>query len=346
MNHTILKNLIILCFLIPLFLSVIQSVAQEDPGQSVQGDVFTARPAMRKVKLTGYTRARHVTDIVSEEGGRCAGVAVDIGDAVGTDGVFAVLDKTFIDLAIDKNRVDQERLKNRIAYHAKEVSRYEKLVERETAAQSTLDELRNKMDQCEFELKALKIEDVRLKERRKRHLILVQAGWIITERAVEPGEWVQAGRLLGKAGDFSTLLVPFSLSPEEFNALEKLNGAPELRFSDEGKTGVTLRASVERVSPAFDPQTRKISVDLAVNKGLFRMRGGLRAELTLELPDPSGAVLVPTSALSERYEEFWLTRADGEQVRVVLLGHSPSETSRVHSPEVKAGDIFKVSQGR
>lgn len=301
---------------------------------------------MREVRLIGYTRARHVMDIVSEEAGRCSRVAADIGDVVGKDGVFAALDNTYIDLAIDKNRVDQERLKNMIAYRAKEVRRCEKLVERETAAEATLDELRNKLDQSEFELDALKVEEANLKERRTRHLVRVPPGWTVIERRVEPGEWVSVGKCVGKVGDFQTLLVPFSLSPEEFNALGELKGTTELRFADEDENGLTLKASVERISPAFDPQTRKISVDLAVRRGLPHMRGGLRAELILELPDASGAVVVSTSALSERYEEFWLTRPNGEQVRVVLLSHGPQNTSRVRSPEVKAGDTFRLRPGQ
>jgi len=285
-------------------------------------------------------------DIVSEEAGRCSRVAADIGDVVGKDGVFAALDNTYIDLAIDKNRVDQERLKNMIAYRAKEVRRCEKLVERETAAEATLDELRNKLDQSEFELDALKVEEANLKERRTRHLVRVPPGWTVIERRVEPGEWVSVGKCVGKVGDFQTLLVPFSLSPEEFNALGELKGTTELRFADEDENGLTLKASVERISPAFDPQTRKISVDLAVRRGLPHMRGGLRAELILELPDASGTVVVSTSALSERYEEFWLTRPNGEQVRVVLLSHGPQNTSRVRSPEVKAGDTFRLRPGQ
>jgi multidrug resistance efflux pump len=120
-------------------------------------------------------------DILSEEGGRCTRVAADIGDTIGKDGVFAMLDKTFIDLAIAENRVDQGRVENRIAYYAKEVRRYERLVGRKTAAQSTLDELRNKLDQSEFELQALKVEEANLKERRERHLIRVPPGWTSTE---------------------------------------------------------------------------------------------------------------------------------------------------------------------
>ena len=319
------------------------SVAGESRAKSIPPDkVFSAQPAMRQVALTGYTRARRMVDIVSEEAGRCVKVAADIGDVIGKDGVFAVLDKTYINLAIEKNQVDQKRLKKTIAYNAKEVRRYTQLVSRDTAAQSKLDELQNRLDQSEFQLQALRVEEANLRERRERHVITIPAGWNLVEREVEPGEWVSVGRHLGKAGDYRTLLVPFSLSPEELAALKKLEYGPSLHFPEEGKNGATLKAKVERISPAFDPATRKTTVDLAVSQGLYENRGGLRAQLILMIPDASGAVLVPSSAVSERYEEFWLTRENGQLVRVVLLDRGPNNTSRVRSPEIKPGDKFQV----
>ena len=342
MNRVSQWIFVFLSLLSTLVFAPFLQATEEGKGPRVQGEIFAALPAAREITLTGYTRARHIMLMVSEEAGRCARVLADVGDEIGEEGVFAILDRTFIDLAIEKNRVEQRRLENMIAYYSKEVGRYQELVGRETAAESTLDGFRNKADQSRFQLQALKVEEANLKERRMRYLIRVPAAWKVVERAAEPGEWISVGRQLGKAGDFRTLLVPFSLSPQEYNALKHLEGSPELRFPDEGNGGLTVRAVVERTSPAFDPQTRKISVDLAVRKGLPHMRGGLRSELTLNLPDPSGAVIVPSSAVSERYDEFWLTRADGEQVRVILLGYGPGSTSRVRSPEVKPGDKFKV----
>jgi hypothetical protein len=103
-----------------------------------------------------------------------------------------------------------------------------------------------------------------------------------------------------------------------------------------------VEASIERLSSAFDPQTRKIQVDLLVQKGLPRMRGGLQAELPLIVKDPSGAVLVPAPAVQHRYDEYWLTRDTGEQVTVVLLGEGPKATLRVRSESVKPGDTFRI----
>jgi RND family efflux transporter MFP subunit len=329
--------------LTPLFvLLAVDTFAQDTPDSSVQDGVFVAKPAMRQVRLIGYTRARRILDIVSEESGRCIKVTADVGDRIAKDGLFAVLDTTFIDLAIKKNQVDQKRLQNLITFYGKDVKRFQELVESETAAQSKLDNIQNKMDQAQFEIQNLKVEEAELRERRARHLIKIPEGWTVTERAVEPGEWVSVGKHLGKAGDFRTLLVPFSLSPAEYNTMKKQNGTVELFFPDENEVGRKLEASVERVSLAFDPETRKINIDLAVREGLSDQRGGLRAELTLMIPDPSGAVLVPASAVLERYEEFWLTRANGERIRVVFLGNGPQGTSRVRGEEVRPGDKFKV----
>jgi len=336
------RLIVLLSILIFLFFSTPLWAADSSGKPRGPGEIFAAKPAMREVTLTGYTRARHVLDIVSEEDGRCIKVKADVGNTIEKDGIFCVLDTTFVDLAIKKNSVDQKRLMKNIAYYGKEVRRYEQLLARESVAQSKLDALQNTLDQSEFELQALKTEEASLEERRERHVVRVPSGWTITERNAEPGEWIPAGTHLGKAGDFRKLLVPFSLSPEEYRALGELHGSPALRFPGEGEKGITLEAEVERISPAFDPQTRKMGVDLSVRKGLSQMRGGLRAVLTLEVPDGSGAVLVPTSALSERYEEFWLTRENGEQVRVVLLDHGSDSTSRVRSAEVRPGDRFKV----
>ena len=342
MKTTALHKIIIFSVAIVTVLQSVEALNSEIVQPSAPGDVVVAKPAMHRVTLTGYTRARYVMDIVSEEAGRCLKVTADVGDKIGKDGLFAVLDTTFIDLTLKKNQVDQERLTNMIAFHAKEVGRFEKLVERETAAQSRLDEIQNKLDQAEFQIKMLKVQETELKERRSRHYIKIPQGWSVIQRDVETGEWVSVGKNLGKAGDFRTLLVPFALSPEEYRTLKTIKQPIELFLPGEGQKTISLKASVARISPAFDPETRKINVELAVTQMLSENRGGLRVELILEMPDPSGAVLIPAVAVAERYEEFWLTRANGEKIRVLFLGDGPDNTYRVRAAKLNPGDKFRV----
>jgi multidrug efflux pump subunit AcrA (membrane-fusion protein) len=164
----------------------------------------------------------------------------------------------------------------------------------------------------------------------------------VIERHVEPGQWLNIGTPVVTLGDYSRLIVPFALNNAEFTVLERQAGDLKLRLPDRGGE---VTAQIEHVSPAFDPVSRKIQVELAIEQPMQQPRGGIRAELRLELPASSGAVLLPRAALSERYEQHWLTRVDGEQLKVVYLGSASGiegDWVRVVSPEVKPGDRFRL----
>ncbi len=324
-----------------VLLTLVFSLVSVAGAATVAGKaVSVARAASRRETLTGYTRARRVLNVVSEEAGRCVRVTADVGDPVPADGVFAVLDSTFIDLSLERNRVARKRLENLIAYLNKDVDRYMELVGHAAAAQATLDALENKKDQAAFDLQSLRVEKRDLEERRARHRIKAPGGWLVIERRVEPGSWVAVGQVVARVGDFTSLLVPFALTPAELRAVLSRRQRIRLHFPDEGKAGVDVDVKLLRVSPAFDPKTRKTRVDLLVSDGLRKMRGGLRAVLTVVLPDGGGSVWVAADCLVERYEDFWLVRDDGRKIRVTYLGKGPDGFVRIRSPRVRPGDRF------
>ncbi|BBD09816.1 efflux RND transporter periplasmic adaptor subunit [Desulfovibrio ferrophilus] len=302
----------------------------------------TALASSRMVVLTGFTRARATLDLVAEEAGRIDSVKAEIGDTIGQDGIFARIDDTFIRLDLDNNRVQQADLRSRIDFNKKEAERYRELVAKNTAAQSTLDSMEQTLDASRFELNALTVQERILLERLERTRIKAPAQWKIITREVEPGQWVNTGQIVGKAGDFSTLLVPFALAPEQYVALRRSTAPLTLNMPE---LGISIPARVERVNPGFDPDTRKIAIDLTVSKGLDELRGGLRTILTLEMPEATGAVLLPKAAIEERYEDHWVTRDNGERIRVVLLGnHSGPDGSllRVTGDGLQPGDKFRL----
>ena len=144
-----------------------------------------------------------------------------------------------------------------------------------------------------------------------------------------------------EVGDYRSLLVPFALSMAEYQALQQLGERASLNLPQQGET---VPARLLRVSPAFDETSRKVQVELEISEGIDKPRGGIRAELTLAIPLNSGAVMVPESALLQRYEQYWLRRPGGEDVRVVYLGREEGAEGslvRVVSPEVRAGDRFQ-----
>lgn len=306
------------------------------PGST---ETFVARSAARRSSLTGFTRARNAMTLVSEESGRVRRVLADVGDSLSENGLFADLDTTFIELDLAANRADQERLKSDLEYNKKEMDRYEALVASGNAPQSTLDSNVRAHRSALQQLKAKQVEERVLAERLKRCSLVGPPGWKVVTRHIEPGEWITKGEQVAELGRYDVLLVPFALTSEEYRALKEAGDTVTLRLTD---LGGTVEAKVARVSPGFDPQTRKINVDLEISGGDFEFRGGIRAELDIDLPDPGGAVLVPQSALVKAYEEYFLMTPGGERVRVVLLGMD-GDLSRVTGQDVRPGDVFLLN---
>jgi len=317
---------------------VVSSVAAEPDIPLV-----TAEPALREVRLTGFTRPRAELPLAAESSGRVATVAYDIGETIGKDGVFAHLDATFLELELAEVAIRREQLQARIAHDRREVERYTKLARRNNASASRLDTLRQTLRDARHELRLLENRRQVLRERLQRTRIPAPVGWRITSRNLEPGQWVQAGEPVGAAADFTTLIVPFALTPEHYGILTAADPDGLRLELPDLKRGVAT--FVYRTNPGFDPVTRKIAVDLALRDPVEPRRGGLRARLDLCVPERSGAVLLPAGAVEHSYEEFWVTRENGERLRVMRLGSrqgADGEYLRVAAPGLAPGQRFRL----
>lgn len=300
-------------------------------------EVFVAKPAKRYVHMTGFTRPRTIITVSSEENARCLAVYADIGDVIKSDGVFAQLDPTFIELDIRRNLDKQQAIDSKVTFYSKEAERYRTLIAKKHAAQTTLDALERDLESAREENEALKVDEMMLREHKKRHSILAPAGWRVIERYIEPGELVHDGEELAKIGNFNVLLVPLALTPSELLTLQKMDKIevelPELNEN--------VPARIENISPDFDPDMRKIQVDLVIDEFPIEKRGGVRVNLHLPMEEAKGAIIVPESALVQGYEEAFLVRETGEEVPVIVMGNGGGRgTKRVRSKDISAGQRF------
>ncbi len=307
--------------------------ANETPAET-GAEYAVVRPALQETILTGYTRPRTRMVLSSEENGRCIEVFADIGEPIGANGIFARLDTTFISLDIQRNEADRKRVQAEVAFYNKEVERYRKLLLNETVSQSEYDLLVQKYTSAQQQLNALNIQDRSLREHHKRYTLKGPPGWFVIQRHAEPGEWISSGQAVAELGDFRTLLVPFALSPSEYQWLS----AQEKNSLTLTDLNITVQAHIERSDPDFDPETRKINTDLEIIPGSHQLRGGLRAELKLQRPDKSGVLLIRKNAVEERFDEFWVTKSDGTRIQVVNIGNGPENAMRVISPKLQPGD--------
>ncbi len=321
-----------------IYAPIMLAVAPAEEG------VAAARAALQRETLSGFTRARTHLVLSAEASGKVLQVNADVGDVISPDQPFACLDPTYIDLEIRANQAEMASQRVDARYFRKQVKRFSQLLKQSSSSESQLDEAQHNLDKTLNQLTSLKIQHEILQERKRRLCVVAPEGWRVVRRHVEVGQWINTGEPVVELGDFSRLLIPFALSAGEFQALEARMDSLSLRLPEQN---LQVAARIERVSPAFDAASRKIYVELEIADGEVEPRGGLRAELELDIPMRSGAVLLPAKAVSERYEEYWLTRPDGQEVSVVYLGRSrlmEGDWVRVISPRIKPGDLFRLTQ--
>jgi multidrug efflux pump subunit AcrA (membrane-fusion protein) len=270
-------------------------------------------------------------------------VTTEIGEPIGSSGLFARLDDTFIRLDLEANRIQQAQLRSTLDYAQREAKRYQELARKGNASKQRLDELEQTYRDHQHRLDELVVRERILEQRLVRTKVTAEPGWLVTMRRVEPGQRVNEGDVLGEVGDFSTLLVPFALSPGQISALDRQRDDLTVTLPD---LDLEVPVRIYRVNPGFDATTRKTALDLAIDADLPQHRGGLRAQLVLKLPEATGAVMLPEKAVEESYEEFWVTREDGERLRVVRLGnHSGPDGTwiRLTGPGIAPGDRFQLT---
>jgi RND family efflux transporter MFP subunit len=329
---------------IHIYIAVLIALSVSMNAHAVEEKLITAKAAVKRETLSGFTRAHTRLVLSAESAGRVVIVNGDVGDYINENEPFACLDDTYLDLELKNNTAERNTLKIDIKYFTKEVNRFNKLLKKNSSTKSQLDTAQRNLDKSKAQLDSLTVSAKILKERKDRLCIKPPTGWKIIKRNVEPGTWVNTGMPVVEVGDYSSLVAPFALSMNEYQALEQNQKKgikvklPELKAE--------LPAKLIRVSPAFDEKSRKIHLELVLEEGLTVNRGGLRVNLGLDIPMHTGAVLIPENALQQRYEQYWLKRKDGSEVSVVYLGRSSNQDEklvRVVSPEVKPGDRFIVS---
>jgi len=298
-----------------------------------------AEPSYRHVTVTGFSRARNSMPLSTEVAGKVEKIFTDVGEPVPEHGQVACLDRTFVNIALaeEKNAIAQQQVD--IHYFQKQVGRYRKLVGNNSAAISQLDEYIRNLENTKHQAEAARLRQQYQQEKLNRHCIYAPPGWLMTERNVEPGQWLEVGGHVASVGNYMKLLVPLSLSVEELRVLQQNGDRLRVLLPDYRQS---VPARIERISPEFDEKSRKTRVDLVLEDALPTHRGGIRVDLTLKLPDPDDHFLIAEKALDRRFEEVWLERKDGTRLRVDVLTGTGNEQVRIQSSQIKAGDEFKL----
>lgn len=302
---------------------------------------FVLAPYYRTAEISGLTYPRKEMTVTSEVSGRCVRVYHDVGDVVADNGRLVEVDATFLLLDLEANELARSRTRKKLEQEQKSLQRYSALRERESTTEAEYEKIALEVDLTSLTLKELKNQQARLTEKLQRHTIVAPVGWQIIERYTEPGEFILEGQKVARLGDFQELLVRLSLSYHELEALQALPllelYLPELeqRFN----------ASLYQVSPSVDPATRKIPVEIAIDRRSAEtsanLRAGMRAVLEFKVVNEQNGYLVPDTALISGYQAHWLVTAEGVKQQVILLDKLEAQAAAiVTGKNLRAGMEF------
>jgi len=301
---------------------------------------YEVLPAKERGSLSGYTRAERSMVISAESGGRVIKINYDMGDV--SDGrPFAVIDPTFAKLKVDSllaslKKLDAgiAKLENRVDYLKKEYDRSETLFKKEVETENRRDQAKQAFDQAGFDMESMKREResvavslAEAKESLRRHYLKIPMGWQISDRGVEAGELISAGQVIGKAGDYRSLIVPLVVTDGELASLREME---KIRLT---VNGAPAEGVLDKVSPAFDERSRKrkVEIRLILENGL----GGMLVDIPVAVN--SDGIMVHKDAVVSRYANPKVKLSGGRSVDVKVMRNSGDMLILVDNPELPVG---------
>ncbi|MCG8669323.1 MAG: HlyD family efflux transporter periplasmic adaptor subunit [Pseudomonadales bacterium] len=276
---------------------------------------FQPQPAQQRTTLYGFTRAHKAFPITFEVSGKVVVIYAEVGERI-TDASFACLDSQFVDLDIQHNNSQISALQADLTFLEKQLNRQSKLLKKESTSITQYEDTERQFTATKHQLESLKVQKTILEERKQRHCISLPSGWRIKQRQLEAGEWINAGQPVGEVGDFRKLIVPLSVTVNEYQYLVQNKDKLELVLPE---ISDSVPAHIYRTYPGFDEQGHKIKIDLAIDNTEELLRGGLKAELNIYLPAAAHTYYVPESALEKRYGEYWLKTKSGDEIAVTFI---------------------------
>ncbi len=299
--------------------------------------VATIAPLTAVRAYTGTTQPAQEVAIRAQAEGQLRAVNVDVGDRVNKGRVLAQIDDTILSaqsaeaeaelasrrteisklqtqVSDARTQVEQSRLQLQQAEF--DAARYERLAaagavsqqqaqQSRTQASTATQVLRSAQQKVRSEQQAIVVANGRIvaqqavlaqQQRRRSYAVVTSpiSGVVLT-RSTERGNLIQVGNELLRLGDFSQAKVTVQVSELDLAAVRlggtatvKLDAFPQEQFT----------AKVTRISPAANPTSRLIPIEMTIPNPTGKIGSGLLARATFAQTTVD-RVAIPLSALQE-----------------------------------------------
>ena len=295
--------------------------------------------------ISGQLAAERDAHVRAEVGGSLVQTSFQEGQAVRKGAVLARIEARDLNDAVTSAQVAVRSAEAALKLAEAEARRAETLVSDGALAQRDLDNAKNAVAVAQSQLAAARARLSSAQAQLSDTVVRAPITGVVSHKAANTGDVVTPGTELYTIIDPSSMRLEASVPSEQIATLRP--GAP-VQFTVKGYEGQLFEGRIDRISPVADPETRQVSIFVAIPNAAGRLISGLYAEGRVD-SEVRRALVVPESALDMTGGSPAVTRVrDGKAERVqVKIGIRDKDKERVEIVEGLAdGDVLLKGAAR
>lgn len=278
------------------------TAATGDAPQAVMqvntSEVTTLEPRtlQRMVRVIGTLDPIRQAQLSAQVSGQIEDVRVRAGDPVAQDNVLVQVDVETLSLELKQARSNAEASRAQLRLAEAQLERVQQLSQRGVTATSNVDEAESNVNQLRASVSALEDQIAGAELRLRNATVRAPYDGLISDRAVEPGQYVSVGTPLVTVVDLTSVELQGN-APVASGAL--LHPGQAVSVDVDGIAGRSFAGTVARINPVAREGTRTIPVYVTLDNPDGILRGGMFATGQIVVEEARDAIAVPTAALRQ-----------------------------------------------
>ena len=297
-----------------------------------------SRGAGDEVILTGRVQAETEVNLAFRVDGRMVSRGVNVGDTVKPGQEIARLNPENEENALSAAEATLRAARGELTEARANEQRNRSLLAQNFISQAAFDRIVQTAGSAQAQVDAVQAQVAIARDRVGYTRLVADAGGVVTAIGAEPGEVVQAGRMVAQLARESGRDAVFDV-PAPLKDIAPRNPVITVTLASDPK--VTAEGRVREVSPRADPVTGTFTVRVGLIDPPVTMRMGTTVTGRMQVSAPQG-IEVPASALvrAEGKTAVWVVdKASGTvSLRNIELGNADASTVQVVAG-LQSGDV-------